>query len=174
MTTVGSNTCKVTITDSRGKTATKSTTFTVLAYTVPTINTFTAVRNSSTNTTINVTYKSTITSLNNRNTKSNSITTSVSSGNKLPSAEQSAYTTDSSLNITGANASNSYTVTFTIADKFSTVTKTINIGTAFKMMHFSADGKHVAIGQMYDSSKDVNLQIAKNLTVGGCTITWND
>lgn len=98
MTTVGSNTCKVTITDSRGKTATKSTTFKVLAYTVPTINTFTAVRNDTTNTTVNVSYGATITSLNNKNTKSTVITTTISSGNKVNNT--TSYTPSGTVDIT--------------------------------------------------------------------------
>lgn len=154
--TAGTNTCKVTVTDSRGKTNTASTTFTVLAYQEPKISKFTAERNHSTPTTVNCVMSASITSLNNKN--DHLIKLDLNSTNKY--SNTSAYSiSDVTQNITGIEQTKSYTVTLTVKDYFTTVTRTINISTDFALMNFSSDGKHIAIGQIYDTSKDYRMQI---------------
>lgn len=54
-----------------------------------------------------------------------------------------------------------------VTDAFGSVTQVINIGTAFKLMHFKADGTAMAIGQMYDTSVAGTLQIGGNTVVNG-------
>lgn len=154
--TAGNNTCKVTVTDSRGQTNTASTTFNVLAYQEPQISKFTAERNHTNTTIVNCILSASITSLNNKN--NHSITLSLNSTNKY------SNTTDYSIsnvaqNITEVEQTQSYTVTLTVSDYFTTVKQTINIGTDFALMNFAADGRHMAIGQIYDSSKGGMLQV---------------
>ena len=158
---------KVTAIDSRTKSSSENTSckYSVYAYASPTITTFTVVRNSTTNTTLDVSYGATITSLNSKNTKQTTITTSVSSGNKVNNTTD--YNPSGTVQITGASASSSYTVTMTVKDSFTTVTQTINIGTAFKLMHFKADGTAMSIAKMYDTSANGRLQIGGDTIVDG-------
>ncbi len=179
LTTSGTNTCTVTVTDSRGRTNTASTTFNVLAYTSPQITLFTAQRNASTETTINCVMSGSITSLNNKNDKSFKVTTSVSSGNKYNNTTDYSIS-NATCDITGATATNTYTVTFTVSDYFTTVTQTINVGTGSALMNFAADGKKMAIGQIYDTNIDVDLQVKSSINVGdaiyigGTKIIWKE
>lgn len=152
----GTNTCKVTVTDTRGKTNTASTTFTVLAYQEPKISKFTAERNQSNSTIVNCVMSASITSLNNKN--DHLIKLDLNSTNKY--SNTSTYSISNvTQNLTGIEQTQSYTVTLTVKDYFTTVTRTINISTDFALMNFSADGKHIAIGQIYDTSKDYRMQI---------------
>jgi hypothetical protein len=160
----GTNTCKVTVTDSRGKTNTNSTTFNVLAYQEPQITKFTAERNSTTPTTLNCILSASITNLNNKNDHSILL--------KLNDTTKYTNTSDYSIsnvsqNITGVEETSSYTVTLTIKDYFTTVTQTIDIGTGFAMMNFSADGEHMAIGKIYDESEGGTLQIDGQVMLNG-------
>ena len=169
--TAGTNTCKVTVTDSRGKTNEASTTFSVLAYQDPKINAFTAERNSSDTTIVNCLMSAEITPLNNNN--DHSIVLKLDNTNKYSNTTDYSIT-DATTNITGVATTSSYTVTLIVTDYFSSVSKTINIGTDFALMNFSNDGKHVAIGQIYDSSKGGDLQIRESLVIGGIKVIWTE
>lgn len=152
----GTNTCKVTVTDSRGKTNTASTTFTVLAYQEPKISKFTAERNQSNSTIVNCVMSASITSLNNKN--DHLIKLDLNSTNKY--SNTSAYSiSDVTQNLTGIEQTKSYTVTLTVKDYFTTVTRTINISTDFALMNFSSDGERIGIGQIYDANIGKRLQI---------------
>lgn len=116
-------------------------------------------------------FSAAITALGNKNDKTFKV--------KLGSTEKQSYTdaytkTNQSCSITGTSTTSSYSVVLEVSDYFTTVTETVLVGTAFATMHVSEDGKHIAIGQMYDSSKAVNLQVATNMSIGGCTIEWNN
>ena len=69
LSTSGSNSCTITVTDSRGRTNSKSFNYTVLDYTAPKINTFRVERNDSTPSNVSVQATGSITALNNKNTK---------------------------------------------------------------------------------------------------------
>lgn len=164
LSTSGTNTITVKVTDSRGRTATKTQNFTVLGYTRPTISLFTASRNNTTNTTIDVIFSASITALNNNNDKTFKI--------KLDNIDQQTYTdaytkTNQSYSITGTTTTDSYNVTLSVTDYFETVTRTIKVGTAFALMHFTEDGQKISLGKFYDTSAGGVLQI------GGKTVFGN-
>lgn len=166
LTQSGSNTCKVTVTDSRGRTATSSKTFTVLAYQAPQITVCTAQRNSTTQSQIDCVFSASITSLNNKNNKAFTITSTVSSGNHYSKTD--AYSiSNATCAIANATTTSSYVVTFKAQDYFTTVTKTINIGTAFALMNFATDGKHMSIGKIYDTNEGGMLQVGGDTFVDG-------
>lgn len=157
---VGENTCKVTVIDSRGQSNTKTITFNVVAYQEPKIIKFTAERNHTNSTIVDCILSASITPLNNKN--NHSIILDLSGTNKY------SNTTDYSINnvtqnIIGVEQTESYIITLTVSDYFTTVKQTINIGTDFALMNFAADGRHMAIGQIYDSSKGGMLQIGGDI-----------
>jgi hypothetical protein len=163
LTTSGTNTITVKVTDSRGRTATKSQTFNVLGYTKPTISLFSAIRNNTTNTTIDTIFSATISSLNNKNDKTFKI--------KLDNTDKQTYTdtyskTNQAYAITGTSSTTSYNVTLSITDYFETVTRTIRVGTAFALMHFTEDGNKIAIGHYYDTSAGGVFQIGGKTVLG--------
>lgn len=154
--TTGDNICKVTVIDSRGQTNTNSTTFNVLSYQEPKISKFTAERNQTNSTIVNCILSVSITPLNNKN--DHSIKLDLNSTNKYSNTSDYSIS-DNTQNITGVEQTQSYTLTLTVSDYFTTVKQTINIGTDFALMNFASDGRHMAIGQIYDSTKGGVLQV---------------
>lgn len=155
--TSGTNTFTATITDSRGRTATKTVTCSVVDYESPKINSFTAVRCNSSGTesdegtyvkvTPNLTYST------------------VSSKNTLNAvvAYKTAAATSWSSNITvtsgksviigggGISVNTSYHVRLTINDSFSSSVMTVDIPTASTTLDFRKGGKGIAIGKVAES-----------------------
>lgn len=156
--TVGTNTIKATVTDSRGRTATKSVTINVIAYSMPTISAFTLERCDE-NGTVNedgafmkATFNAAITPLNDANSKSVTLEYKETNSSTWNTAETySSYTLNTSK-VMPANVDLSYNVKLTLADDFSTTAQTKDIGTSFTLMDFRSTGKGVAIGKV--SEKD--------------------
>lgn len=139
--TTGTNTISVTYTDSRGYTsAPKTTTIDVIDYFSPRIDIFTASRNATTNTTVNIQRKVTF-------------PIGITSSGRLLKNGTAIYTWGTgSFNVTSAptgfDINTAYTVTLEITDNYGTITQTINIPTGFALMNFNASGKGMAIGQV--------------------------
>ena len=184
--TSGSNSVSITVTDKRGRTATYSTTFNVLAYAKPTISTF-KVERANSDGTLNdeglnpkITIKSTITSLNSKNDstyllqyKLSSVDTWTTIGHSL-----SGYSIDTSFVITNIalNIDNVYDFRLTISDYFHTgdnaILKTDNVAESFTLMNFGADGHSMAIGGVAEEPDTLDVKMAKtylstNSFVGG-------
>ncbi len=155
--TSGTNTITTTVTDKRGRTASYSTTFSVLAYSKPTISTFKVERCNADGTlndegiNFKVTVKSSITALNNKNDskyvlqyKLSSVDTWTTLGNSL-----SGYSINTSWVVTNIalNIDNVYDFKLTISDYFEKdVPKTDVVAESFTLMNFGADGHSMAIG----------------------------
>lgn len=110
-------------------------------------------------------FSSAITALGNKNDKTFKI--------KLGNTDKQTYTdayskTNQTYAITGASATSSYSVVLEVSDYFTTVTETVLVSTAFATMHISEDAKHIAMGQMYDSSHPETLQVNGGI-YGTCT-----
>ena len=158
--TTGSNTCSVTVTDSRGRTASKSATFTVVAYSNPYITTFSVVRCNGDGTVsengayAKVVVKGGVSSVNSKNSYSYKLeykTTSASSYTNY-SISNSAYTIDKTYANISVSTDSSYDFRLTISDYFTSATKTISLSSVFQLMNYNSSGKGLAIGKV--SEKD--------------------
>lgn len=160
----GTNTVTVTVTDSRGRTASKTASVSVLAYTSPTIGYLIAGRCNAEGTAdtdgayIIASFKAAVTALNNKNHatakleyKKNTDTTWTTAG---------TYT-DYSLaasKIFAADIDSSFNVRITIEDDFSTATYVKDVGTVFTLIDLRHTGKGIAFGKVSEEDLfDVNM-----------------
>lgn len=180
--TSGTNTISTTVTDKRGRTATYSTTFSVLAYSKPTISTFKVERCNADGTlndegiNFKVSVKSSITPLNNKNDskytlqyKLSSVDTWTTIGNSL-----SGYSINTSFVVTNIalNIDNVYDFKLTIEDYFEPIPKSYNVAESFTIMNFGSDGHSMAIGGVAEEKDTLDVKMAKtylsvNSFVGG-------
>ena len=169
--TSGTNTITTTVTDKRGRSTSYSTTFSVLAYSKPTISTFKVERCNADGTlndegiNFKVSVKSTITSLNSKNDstyllqyKLSSVDTWTTIGNTL-----SGYSINTSWVVTNIalNIDNVYDFRLTISDYFEEVPKNINVAESFTLMNFGADGHSMAIGGVATEPDTLDVKMAK-------------
>lgn len=154
----GSNTVKVTVTDSRGRKKVVSSNLSVLDYSAPTITAFSAIRCTSSGAAdengeyIKATVKASITALNNHNGKQISVKYKQNGASSYTTAQTwNAYSVDSSC-IFSASADNAFFVTLEATDDFGNSSKTVSVGTAFTLVDYRSTGKGMAVGQV--SSKD--------------------
>lgn len=171
LSTAGTNTLTIAITDTRGRSATYTEDFQVLGYTKPTIISFTADRDSSTNTTINVSFSASITPLDDKNTKTYKIYLDNEQDPRQTYSD--SYSKTATYDITGTNVSNIYSVKLQVIDYFDTVERTIKVGSAFALMHITEDGNAMAIGHYYNTSADPTTGSNKDngiLQIGGKTV----
>lgn len=167
---IGSGTLNavVTVTDSRGRSVSRTVQYTVMQYDVPTIAIFKGVRANSSGIEddkgdcVLLDITATITPLNDINTKTFLV--------KYKKTTESAYNT---VNITPESYSYNgtyllqnidtdyeYDIMLQVDDYFSSSVKNINIPTGFTLMDFNASGRGMAIGRV--SSSD-SLQVAMDI-----------
>lgn len=162
--TSGTNTITVTVTDSRGRTASKTATISVLAYTSPTISYLTAGRCNSEGTAdadgayISASFKTVVTALNNKN----HATAKLEYKKNTETSWTTAGTyTDYSLaasKIFAADIDSSFNVRITIKDDFSTTTYVKDVGTVFTLIDLRHTGKGIAFGKVSEEDLfDVNM-----------------
>lgn len=174
--TAGTNTITVTVIDSRGMSATATTTITVLAYSPPTISTLTAVRCLSNGTEdadgayMKITFGASITSLNNRNARTFIVYYKLQSASSYTVAKDfsSAYTVSSSV-VIAADEDSSFDIRAVAADTFNSVDANVVLGTAFTLMDFRNTGKGISIGKVSESDIfecAMDAEITGALTVG--------
>lgn len=162
----GSVSIAVTVTDSRGRTATRTTTVTITAYSSPLIETFTAQRCNSDGSAndegeyAKITYSLSITPLNNKNNKSQSI------GYKIKdAAEYTTLLSDTQYTLSGTiqpsvifSIDNSYSFALTVSDYFNTVTYVVDLTTGFTLVDYHSSGQGMAIGKV--AEKEGVLEVA--------------
>lgn len=116
-----------TVTDSRGYSHTKSGTYTVLAYSAPTISA-TINRNSSDSSKVDVSYSYAISSVNSHNTKGLSLKYKPVGGSYTTvSLTASSYSGSGTYQITGLDANTAYEVVVTVSDYFGSVSTTSQV-----------------------------------------------
>lgn len=185
---VGTNTIQVTITDSRGYTASTSATFTVIEYTSPTISTFNLYRsNSSGNASDSDTYAylsftiSNYSALNNKNTKTITV-------QYWPSANPSTITqvdigsfsvsgnTYSSV-ISGMSVDYGYTFKVTVKDYFSSPSRSGEIQSEFVLMEWYKNGTGISFGKVADTPNLFDCampsKFSRTVTIGSITNVEN-
>lgn len=177
--TAGSRTITITVTDSRGRTASTTRSITVLAYAAPKINTFTALRanglgSADENGTMALArIKFSISAVNDKNAKSYIVEYRQKGADEwTQAATGGVYSYDSSmlLNI-NLNPDASYDLRLSVKDFFSTTVALAEIATAFTLMDFNASGKGLAFGKVSEAENgmeiDLPLSINQYVYMGG-------
>lgn len=143
--TSGSNSYSFKITDTRGYSDTKSSTYNVLAYSSPTISASIS-RNASDASKIDISYSYTISSCNNLNDKSLSVKYRVVGGSYTTIAiTASSYSGNGTYQITGLDENTAYEVVVTVTDYFTSAYTTANIQpTGNRVFDISDDDKTIA------------------------------
>ena len=146
--TAGSIAVSSTVTDSRGRTATISSTVTVLDWAVPSVTNVACERCSADGTDnpdgsyAKLTWTSSVSSLNSHNTMTCQVATKLSTESTYGTA-----TTQTSPYIFAASVDNAYDVKLTVTDAFATSTAYVSINTTFSLIDYLADGTGVAFGK---------------------------
>lgn len=159
LTTAGENTINVSVTDSRGRTVTKTITINVLAYAAPDIEKLAVVRCISNGTPdeegayMKVTYKASITALNDKNNKVFTLQYKMQNATYYTThlTYKDDYTWEGTA-IISADVDYGYNVLLVVQDAFSTTSQQVDVSTAFALIDFNTSGKGVAFGKA--SEKD--------------------
>ena len=189
LSTAGSNTISVTVTDSRGRTATRTSTFTVLAYAPPSLTKFSAERCNSDGTQpqrdgtkVRVSITGSASSVNAHNTLTCTVyykLTSATAWTQATTVTPSNY----SIAVTNLllsqtfNALNSYDLKVRVQDYFYYIEQTVSIATKQVMMDFYKDGSGIAFGKVAEQSGKVEfgwpviLSSALGIAYGGTGAT---
>ena len=163
----GTRSAKITVTDSRGRTATTTKTFTALAYTPIKVQPLHANRSDANGTfndegaylTVNLEYA--IASVGGKNTSGYSLQYKEASATSWTTLESGAGLTLKKT-VTSANAvlnvDKQYQVRLQVTDYFGTVTSNIvSIGTAFTLMDFHSSGTGMAFGMVSQKANAVEF-----------------
>lgn len=166
----GSQSVYTVVTDSRGRTANTTTNYTVIAYTNPTITTFTAVRANSggipddQGAYVLCTINASISPVNNLNDKSFKIkykkTTDGSYTDIDITPAGTTYTYNDTYLVSSIDTDYEYDFRLELVDYFSTVTNDKGVPTAFTLMDFNESGRGIAFGKV--STAD-NFEVAMDI-----------
>ena len=177
--TAGSRTATITVTDSRGRTASTTRTISVLAYAAPKINTFTAVRANGlgaaddNGTMALARIRFSVSAVNNKNSKSYLVEYRQKGADDWTQAETgSVYAYDSNMLLNlNLDTDASYDLRLSVSDFFSTTVALAEIATAFTLMDFNASGKGLAFGKVSEVENgmeiDLPLSVHQYVYMGG-------
>lgn len=167
--TNGTNTVSVTVKDSRGRSATSSTTFTVQAYANPYITSISAFRCNSSGvaqddgTYVKATIVGGVSPVNNANGYAYKIQYKLTSDPTWSEVTltNNAYTINMSTIISGFNTENSYDIRGYIGDYYASFTRDTFISTAFTTYSILASGHGIALGKSaeHENLFDVNFPL---------------
>ena len=179
LTKSGTSTVTITVTDSRGRTASTTRSITVTAYAAPKINTFTAIRanglgSADDNGTMALArVKFSVSAVNDKNTKSYVVEYRQKASDTWEQAQTgSVYSYDSSmlLNI-NLSPDASYDLRLSVTDYFGTTTAFAEVATAFTLLDFNSSGKGLAFGKVSELESglevDMDMSINKYIYMGG-------
>ena len=166
LTKSGTSNVTVTVTDSRGRTATTTKSITVIAYTAPKITSFQGFRcladgtENYEGTYINAAVKFTISAVGDKNTKSYAIEYKLTSATAWTAlASGSVYSLNQSIiSASGLfSVDSSYDIRLSVTDYFGTVRSTFEIPTAFTLLDFNASGKGLAFGKVSELTEGIEF-----------------
>lgn len=176
----GTATAKITVTDSRGRTATTNKTWTVVAYTAPKIISFQGFRcladgtENYEGTYIKAAINFSIATVNNKNTASYTVDYKLQTATTWTTLTSgSVYAlNDSIISASGAfGVDNSFDIRLTVKDAFATVTSIFEIPTAFTLLDFNKSGRGLAFGKVSEVEEgveiDLPMSIYKYIYMGG-------
>lgn len=146
--TASAYTITVTVTDSRGRTASKSATaFTVYEYKTPYITSFTAERQTD-GTTVIATLIGGVSALNSKNTKAFTVTLN----GVTKTITSTGYTVNGTATFTGVDTDSTFVATAKIADYYTATTMPVVVPTEAVTMDFHHSGKGIAFGKVAEQS----------------------
>ena len=176
----GTSTVTITVTDSRGRTASTTRSITVIAYAAPKITSFKGFRclsNGTENyegTYLNAAVNYTIASVSNKNTASYTLEYRLKNADtwtKLTSGTNYALNTSTISSSGFMSVDSSYDIRLTVKDYFATISSTFEIPTAFTLLDFNASGKGLAFGKVSEETNgmeiDLPLSINQYVYMGG-------
>ena len=155
----GSQTIKYTVTDSRGRTASRTVTISALPYSPPVLSLLKASRCDADGTPndegecAKVTIGAAVSAVNNLNDKiftisKKTVTSEIWTNQDIASA---SYTIETDVIISDISGNNAWDIKFTVTDYFSTddkVSKTMQLSTAFSLIDYFNGGKGLAFGKV--------------------------
>ena len=175
LTKSGTSTVTITVTDSRGRTASTTRSITVVAYTAPKITSFQGFRclaNGTENyegTYLNAAVDFSISPVGDKNTASYTVEY------KLQTATSWTALTSGSVyalkkNIISASSimgvDNSFDVRLSITDFFTTIRSTFEIPTAFTLLDFNKSGRGIAFGKVSEMAEGIEFALPMVSTFG--------
>ena len=161
-------TATITITDSRGRTATTTKQWTVVAYSAPKIISFQGFRcladgtENYDGTYLNAAVNFSIASVNEKNAKSylleyklqNATTWTTLTSGSVYALNQKIISASGFL-----STENSYDIRLSITDSFATVRSTFEIPTAFTLLDFNASGRGLAFGKVSELTEGIEFAL---------------
>lgn len=170
LTTSGSNSCVVTVTDKRGRTATSTVTFNVVAYENPKVTSISVVRCNADGTLndngnyVKVNGAASITSLSNKNDKTFKLEYKLKTANSWTTNQTytSAYTyTITNKIIANISADNEYDFRIAATDYFGTPNpKQYSLSSGFTIQDINKSGRGIAFGKVSSkNAMEINMNI---------------
>jgi hypothetical protein len=168
LTKSGTSTVTITVTDSRGRTASTTRSITVTAYAAPKITSFQGFRclangtESYEGTYLNTALNFSISSVGSKNTASYTVEYKLKTATTWTALTSgSVYALNS--NIISASGlfgvDNSYDIRLSVKDYFTTVRSTFEIPTAFTLLDFNKSGKGVAFGKVSEVANGMEIDL---------------
>src|SRR5699024_5923423 len=125
----GTVACSVTVKDSRGRTASKSVNISVQAYSPPKITKFTAVRNATTATTVNMTKSGSYSSLGGKNSATWKLEMKLATASTWGASGITVTDSINSFNKTGIKSDASYQFRLSLTDKLGSANSIVDVKT---------------------------------------------
>lgn len=185
----GTVTAKITVTDSRGRTASVDKSWTVVAYSAPKITSFQGFRclaDGSENydgTFLNAAINYSVSAVNNKNAASYALEYKLKSASTWTTlASGSAYTLKT--NVISANGilgvDNSYDIRLSVSDSFTStpIRSVIDIPTAFTLLDIHSGGRGLAFGKVCEKTSGIEFGLPTYFTEppiinGGSKVLWS-
>jgi len=164
----GTVTAKITVTDSRGRTATTNKTWTVVAYTAPKIISFQGFRclvdgtENYEGTYLSAAVNFSVSAVNNKNTSSYVIEYKLQTATAWTTLTSgSVYAlNDTIISASGAfGVDNSFDIRLSVTDSFGTVRSTFEIPTAFTLLDFNKSGRALAFGKVSELTEGIEFAL---------------
>ena len=164
----GTASAKITVTDSRGRTATITKTWTVVSYSAPKIISFQGYRcladgtENYEGTYLNAAINFSIAPVNNKNVASYAVDYKPSTATAWVALTSGAVyaLNDSIISASGfMGTDNSYDIRLTVKDSFATITSVIEIPTAFTLLDFNASGRALAFGKVSELTEGIEFAL---------------
>lgn len=161
----------VKVIDSRGRTAQRTQNIKILPYSAPRITSFSAQRTKGTNN-VQVIRSGSVSSLKVGTTEKNTYTAKIESKQSGQSTWVSRHSTSAgigNINLTNIDRAKSFTLRFTITDKFSTSTSQVSLPTEKTLLHLYRD-EGIGIGKMRERGV---LDVNGNVFINGSITVQN-
>lgn len=168
LTKSGTSTVTITVTDSRGRTASTTRSITVTAYAAPKITTFQGYRclaNGTENyegTYLSASANFSISPVSDKNTKSYKLEYKLQSASTWTALTSgSVYALNSTIVSSNGpfGVDNTFDIRLSVTDFFTTVTSTFELPTAFTLLDFNKSGKGIAFGKVSEMEEGMEIAL---------------